>query len=206
MNMRKLLFAQSFCCSVIGFAQVGVGTATPDASAQLDVKSDDKGILIPRLDIVDLATAAPVAAADIKESLLAYNTNATSGKGHYYWDGTKWAPIGGIATGNRAPTTTNPANPSAGDVYVDETTGDIYVYDGTTWVNQSDETLTKISQNATAGTITYTDEEGNDNVLDLKALIAANETTGQAFFLLKHVQYCFSIYEKSNKVLIYKKS
>jgi hypothetical protein len=39
MNMKKLLFALSFCCSVIGFAQVGVGTATPDASAQLDVKS-----------------------------------------------------------------------------------------------------------------------------------------------------------------------
>lgn len=68
MNMKKLLFALSFCCSVIGFAQVGVGTATPDASAQLDVKSGDKGILIPRLDIADLNTAAPVAAGNIKES------------------------------------------------------------------------------------------------------------------------------------------
>ena len=141
--MRKLLFALSFCCSVIGFAQVGVGTATPDASAQLDVKSDDKGILIPRLDIVDLDTAAPIAAANIKESLLAFNTNATTGKGFYFWDGAKWAPLGGASTatvtgGGGAPTTTNPANAVAGDMYVDETTGDIYTYDGTTWTNKSE--------------------------------------------------------------------
>ncbi|MDA8591559.1 hypothetical protein N9L09_01175 [Flavobacteriaceae bacterium] len=141
--MRKLLFALSFCCSVIGFAQVGVGTATPDASAQLDVKSDDKGILIPRLDIVDLDTAAPIAAANIKESLLAFNTNATTGKGFYFWDGAKWAPLGGASTatvtgGGGAPTTTNPANAVAGDIYVDETTGDIYTHDGTTWTNKSE--------------------------------------------------------------------
>lgn len=69
--MKKLLFTLSFCFSAIGIAQVGVGTATPDASAQLEVVATDKGILIPRLNIIDLNTAAPVAVADIDESLLA---------------------------------------------------------------------------------------------------------------------------------------
>lgn len=35
--MKKLLFTLSLCFSVISHAQVGVGTATPDASAQLDI-------------------------------------------------------------------------------------------------------------------------------------------------------------------------
>jgi hypothetical protein len=31
------------------FAQVGIGTTTPDNSAMLDVSSTDKGLLIPRM-------------------------------------------------------------------------------------------------------------------------------------------------------------
>ena len=38
------------------------------------------------------------------------------------------------------------------------------------------ETLTTIAQDATAGTITYRDEDGTDTVLDVAALVAARET------------------------------
>lgn len=73
------------------FAQnVGInstGTA-PDNSAMLDVVSTDKGMLVPRVNIIDLNTAAPVTAP--ATSLLVYNTNTTSGVGYYFWDGTKW--------------------------------------------------------------------------------------------------------------------
>ena len=175
--MKKLLFALSFCYSVMSFAQVGVGTTMPDASAQLDVDAADKGILIPRLDIGDLNTAAPVAVADIDISLLAYNINANSGKGYYYWSGAKWTPISGITTGNGVPTTTNPANPVAGDIYVDESTGDIYIHDGNTWVvNQSKETLTKIEKNADGKNLDYTDEKGDVTQVDVSSMVTANET------------------------------
>ena len=39
-----------FCLAVIAGninAQVGIGTATPDASAQLEINSNNKGLLIP---------------------------------------------------------------------------------------------------------------------------------------------------------------
>ena len=94
MNMKKLLFTLSLCFSVKSRAQVGVGTATPDASAQLDIKASDRGILIPRLKIEDLSKPDPVNAADIEESLLVYNIFPATGKGYYYWNGAKWTPLG----------------------------------------------------------------------------------------------------------------
>ena len=41
-----------------------------------------------------------------------------------------------ITPGIGAPTATNPAGPNAGDIYVDEATGDLYTFDGTNWVPQ----------------------------------------------------------------------
>lgn len=68
--------------------------ATPpvrDASAVLELRSTNQGLLVPRVDISDLATAAPVTSP--ATSLLVYNTNATTGKGYYYWDGSKWVAM-----------------------------------------------------------------------------------------------------------------
>ena len=68
-------------------AQEGVKVASdvspPDQSAMLEVESSSKGVLIPRVDIVDLNTAAPV--SNPATSLMVYNTNTTSGVGFYYW-------------------------------------------------------------------------------------------------------------------------
>lgn len=76
--------------------------ATPDASAILDVSAaptNDKGMLVPRIALSATNVAAPVTAP--ATSLLVYNT-ATAGvspnnvvPGYYYWDGTKWVPLGG---------------------------------------------------------------------------------------------------------------
>jgi hypothetical protein len=70
---------------------VGIGTNTPNPSAKLEIESTDKGILIPRINIPNLAASAPVTAPAI--SLLAYNTNTTTGLGYYYWDGTQWVKL-----------------------------------------------------------------------------------------------------------------
>jgi len=74
---------------------VGIGSEsfTPDPSAMLEVKATDKGMLVPRVDIADLATAAPVTNPAV--SLLVYNTNETTGEGFYYWSGSEWVAIGG---------------------------------------------------------------------------------------------------------------
>lgn len=60
------------------------------------------------------------------------------------WDGVSWVPIdANPRKGSGPPTTITAPNPIAGEVYVDETTGEIYAYDGTTWVNSN----TSISAN-----------------------------------------------------------
>lgn len=43
----------------------------------------------------------------------------------------------GLNTGVGNPTATNPALPSAGDIYVNESTGIIFTYNGTSWINSS---------------------------------------------------------------------
>ena len=82
---RIILFL--FLFTSIAQAQVGIGTTSPAGGSLLDISSTDKGILIPRVDIADLSTAAPVT-EDLtnSESLLVHNTNTTTGKGFYYWD------------------------------------------------------------------------------------------------------------------------
>lgn len=67
-------------------AQVGVGTTSPDASAQLDVKSDSKGLLVPRLSSVQRAAIGTPA-----DGLMVYDTDT---KGFWYFkSGTGWKEI-----------------------------------------------------------------------------------------------------------------
>ena len=88
--MKKVTLLFFLLCGSIMFGQVGIGTINPDPSSQLEVAASNKGILIPRINIENLDTAAPVNDTDIKESLLVYNTNTNTGKGFYYWTGVKW--------------------------------------------------------------------------------------------------------------------
>ncbi|HEA31139.1 MAG TPA: hypothetical protein ENH91_14295 [Leeuwenhoekiella sp.] len=68
-------------------AQVGIGNTDPSNSALLDIHNanNDKGVLIPRVDIQDLSKQEPIVGI-IEESLLVYNTNTATEKGFYYWD------------------------------------------------------------------------------------------------------------------------
>jgi len=77
---------------------VGIGSTsfTPDASAGLEIRYTDKGVLIPNVSIADLSTAAPVTNPAV--SLLVYNTNETTGEGFYYWSGNEWTPMGGSSS------------------------------------------------------------------------------------------------------------
>jgi len=77
--------------TIMNAQNVGIGTATPHSSAKLDIEDNNKGILVPRIDIPNLNAAAPVTTP--ATSLLVYNTNVTTGVGYYYWEGTKWSRI-----------------------------------------------------------------------------------------------------------------
>ena len=74
--------------ATISFAQngsVGIGTAVPDASAVLEIKSDSKGLLIPRLTAAQRTMLAAPA-----NGLLVYQIE--SPEGFYYNNGTSAIP------------------------------------------------------------------------------------------------------------------
>lgn len=79
-------------------AQVGIGTATPHSSAQLEVNSSSKGFLPPRVALTATNVAGPISAPE--PGLLVYNT-ATAGNGatavspgFYFWGtGSAWVRL-----------------------------------------------------------------------------------------------------------------
>ncbi len=74
---------------------VGIGTTTPDPSAMLDISSTSKGMLVPRMTILQRDLIIPTTPSS--EGLLIYQTDGTNGepKGFYYWSNSvsDWLPL-----------------------------------------------------------------------------------------------------------------
>lgn len=73
-----------FCMYSIGLTQLGIGTASPDSSAALDVSSTEQGLLPPRMTTTQRDA---INGGAIAEGLMIYNTDE---KCLQYWDGTEW--------------------------------------------------------------------------------------------------------------------
>jgi len=86
--IKETLYALCFILvlSATVKAQVGIGTITPNGSAQLDVTSTSKGVLIPRMSKADRDLIGAPAT-----SLLIYQTDNTPG--FYYFNGASWVPF-----------------------------------------------------------------------------------------------------------------
>ncbi|SEW32063.1 hypothetical protein SAMN05421841_2263 [Chryseobacterium wanjuense] len=85
----------------LSYAQVGINTTTPNGAAVLDIFSNQKGILIPRLSDADrnanLADNDPltvppagVANASLTNGTLIFNTTSNT---FQYWDGAVWRQL-----------------------------------------------------------------------------------------------------------------
>jgi hypothetical protein len=90
--------------TAMGFAQVGIGTTTPDASSALDVTATNKGFLMPRL-----TTAQRTAISSPATGLQVYDTDTDT---FWYYNGATWTENLG------------------GGKFVDGATSDIAYYDG----------------------------------------------------------------------------
>ena len=97
--MKKILSSLLFMICIASFAQVGINTNTPDPSSILDIKSTNKGILIPRVTLKGTDDVTTI--ANPAFGLMVFNTtfsnNGTTdtsddvlAKAFYYWDNTKW--------------------------------------------------------------------------------------------------------------------
>ena len=82
--MKKyfLLLIITSSCNLLNAQSVGIGTSTPDPSAQLDITSTTKGLLIPRMTAAQRnAIAVPI------KGLMVFDTGNNS---FMYYDGTAW--------------------------------------------------------------------------------------------------------------------
>lgn len=122
---------------------VGVGTNQPDPSAILEVKAKGKGVLLPQINLQSVTDQATI--ANPAQSLLVFNTNANiqggNGMGFYYWSGStgtpanQWIFVGsGSSSSASAMIYTGTGLPAgtlgkAGDLYMDNATGNYYQKD-----------------------------------------------------------------------------
>lgn len=83
--------------SASAYSQVGIGTTTPNSSAQLEVKSSSKGFLPPRIALTSVSDNSTISTP--ATGLLIFNT-ASAGTtpynvtpGYYYWNGSNWVRL-----------------------------------------------------------------------------------------------------------------
>ena len=76
------------------YAQVGIGTTSPNVASMLDITSTNSGLLIPRVALISTSDVATIASP--VTSLLVYNSGF-SPNGYYYWNGSVWVLL---STGN----------------------------------------------------------------------------------------------------------
>ncbi len=94
--MKQLVLIVTTLISITIYAQVGIGTTNPNNSAQLDINSTNKGLLVPRVHLLAVHNTSPITTTPA-QGLLVYNTNPSiangSGVGFYYYEGVLWKKL-----------------------------------------------------------------------------------------------------------------
>lgn len=86
--MYRILFVNFLICTSLSILaqNVGIGTASPHASAILDISANTRGILIPRM-----TTAEMKAIANPAVGLLVFSTDIPNG--FFFYSGSAWIPL-----------------------------------------------------------------------------------------------------------------
>lgn len=99
---KKIILLSVILLSAVASAQVKIGgtDGTPNANAMLDVEATNKGMLLPRVELVRTDTIAPLTAH--VAGMTVYNTATVNDvvPGFYYNDGTKWQQM--VTTDHKA--------------------------------------------------------------------------------------------------------
>jgi microcystin-dependent protein len=119
-------------CRTIGYSQqsVGIGTATPDSKAALDISSTQKGVLFPALTTAQMATLSGMLSAAEAGMLV---TDAATGA-LKSWNGGAWQNF----TPTNTLTAKAPLAVASNNIKLNPGTavGDLITWDGNNWVNK----------------------------------------------------------------------
>ena len=106
--MIKQFISFVLLLSTFSFAQVGIGTTTPNASAILDITSTSKGLLPPRMNTIQRnAITSPA------EGLVVYNTDLACWE---TFNGVRWVNFASL-------TSTDVYNPATRQIWMDRNLG-----------------------------------------------------------------------------------
>jgi hypothetical protein len=108
--MKKLFIISSTLICNLMFSQVGINTTTPDSSSALDIHSDNKGTLFPRVEITSTTDAVTI--SNPAKGLMIYKPSSTGiEEGLYVNVGTPSNPQWDLATNTKKTDAvlTNPA-------------------------------------------------------------------------------------------------
>ncbi|MDM1405409.1 hypothetical protein HX039_15040, partial [Myroides marinus] len=179
-------------------AQVGIGTATPNKSAELLIESSNRGLLIPNVALTSTTDRNTITNGNV-QSLMVYATK-TQGDitpGYYYWDINKWVRLtadkdipgivinkfgdilkGGDVTNlikNIVKTTEGNVIYEGNKLYHVTKEGDKVEisFDG---VVKAHETLTVLAFDKATGVLTYSDEKNKVTTIDIKSAVKSFET------------------------------
>ena len=89
--MKKLLLFAFLLTSGLFYAQVGIGTTTPDPSTMLDVQSTESGFAMPRMTSDQRN--------DIPDPIAGLQVYDTDYKTIWYFDGAEWRSLNPVAYG-----------------------------------------------------------------------------------------------------------
>lgn len=168
LSVALLLFGGGYFAN----AQVGIGTPEPATSSMLDIVANDKGVLIPRVELRKTDEFAPIV-GDKVNSLMVYNTVIAGDvtPGYYYWLVDKWSRV------INADDLDTATGPSEGDVIYTNVGGDMVFqyWDGNEYktitfgdIVKANETVTTLEKKTPTdlqtGEITY--EYSNEEVIN----------------------------------------
>ena len=89
-HSKVLITCLLFLLSNVAICQIGIFNMNPDQSAELDLVSTSKGLLIPRVTLSpDLSNSSPVTSPTT--GLLIFNSGSLQIQGFYFWTGSLWS-------------------------------------------------------------------------------------------------------------------
>jgi len=94
MKKNRIKIAILVLISGIASAQIGIGTSTPETSAVLDLTSNDKGFLMPRMTTSERDLINPIATG-----LMIFNTQTAA---FNFYNGTVWKDVSPASVGANA--------------------------------------------------------------------------------------------------------
>jgi microcystin-dependent protein len=131
----KINFTPAFLFSVaillcsVSHGQTGIGTTTPDPHARLDISVTQQGLLLPRLNAVQLSTLSSTLTSAQTGMLV---TDALSGK-TIYWNGTGWKDFASVTVAASSPLSVSSTNIIS--INPGTAKGDLITWDGNNWIN-----------------------------------------------------------------------